>query len=281
MIDISYATLQAWLDEDAAGGDLTTHLLGIGKAPGVMRFATRHETVLSGCEAVVRLCGMEGITIVHTTPSGTLLPADTEFMRIEGSAAALHKIWKVAVNILESASGIATATAHFVETAKEHNPFVRIATTRKTPPGIRAHLLSAVSHGGALPHRMGLSETVLIFDEHIRFLGGAQALCTRLKAIKREALEKKITVEAHNEEDALRFAEAGIDILQVDKFTPSLLSELKKKLVDIRPDIIVAAAGGINQTNVADYVKAGADIIVTSSLYYAKAADISGKIYPL
>ena len=281
MIDIPYMTLQAWLEEDAGGGDLTTRLLGIGKARATLPFITRHEMILCGTEAVERLCRMEDITVVNSTPSGTLLPKGSEFMRLEGRASAIHKVWKVVLNILESASGIATQTAHFVETAKEHNPYIRVATTRKTPPGIRAHLLNAVSCGGAMPHRMGLAETVLIFDEHIRFLGGPEALCGRMKQIRVEALEKKITVEAHTEKDALRFAEAGADIIQVDKFTPVQLAGVKKTVQKNAPGVLIAAAGGINMTNVADYVKAGADLIVTSSLYYAKPADISGKIYPL
>ena len=174
MNDASYTTLQQWLDEDTANGDLTTKLLGIGQMEGTMVFTARHGMILCGSEEIEKICRLEDIKLVHTAPSGTLLKAKTEFMRLEGSASALHKVWKVALNIVESASGIATATAEFVESAKEHNPYVRIATTRKTPPGIRPFLLKAISHGGALPHRMGLSETVLIFDEHIRFLGGPE-----------------------------------------------------------------------------------------------------------
>jgi molybdenum transport protein len=281
MTHIPHTALAAWLDEDAGNGDLTTHLLGIGHQNGTMRFTTRHATVLCGSEEVAALCVQEGLNVPHTTPSGSLLREKTEFLRVEGSAAALHRVWKVAVNILESASGVATATADFVERAKEANPLVHVAATRKTPPGMRRLLFKAIACGGALPHRMGLGETVLIFDEHIRFLGGVETLCRRLPGIKRDAPEKKITVEAHNETDALRFAAAGADIVQVDKFTPFQLAGLKKELTKQHPAVLLAAAGGINQNNVADYVRAGADIIVTSSLYAAKPADIGGRIEPL
>ncbi len=281
MIRISDSTLRHWLDEDVYNGDLTTSLLGIGSHKGELLFTTRHATVLCGCEEVVRIAQMEGLQVVHTTPSGRMLGAKEEFLAITGNVAALHRIWKVTLNILEHASGVATYTAEIVEAAKDINPLVQIATTRKTPPGMRQLLIKAIMSGGAVPHRLGLSESVLVFEEHMAFMGGHDAFCAQLDHLHHLAPEKVLTVEAHDLESALKFARSGAQLLQVDKFSPAQVEALKSSLQKEGLPTRIAAAGGVNAANVADYVRSGADIIVTSAPYAAKPADISGKIHSL
>ena len=273
--------IERFLEEDIPYGDLTTHLLGIGRQPGEIRFSTRHETTLCGTEEAARLLEKCGCSITQQTPSGTLLAAGETFLKAIGPAQALHAGWKVAVNLLEYGSGIATRTARIVNAAREVNPCIAVLTTRKTFPGTKKLAIKAICSGGALPHRLGLSETVLVFKQHTVFLGGLEPLLRHVKTLKREALETKIIVEADSPEEALLIAGSGVDVVQVDKLPADQLKVLVDHVRQINPAVKVSAAGGINEQNAAEYAATGVDILVLSSVYFGKPADIGAVIVPI
>lgn len=270
--------IERFLDEDLPYGDLTTHLLGIGQQSGEISFTTRHETTLCGTEEAARVLEKCGCSITQTTPSGSLLPAGKIFLKATGPASALHAGWKVAVNLLEYASGIATRTAEIVTAAREINPCVAVLTTRKTFPGTKKLAIKAICSGGALPHRLGLSETILVFKQHTTFLGGLEPFLRQIDTLKREALETKIIVEADSPEEALMIAQSGVDVVQVDKLPPDQLKVLVDEVRQIKPLVKVSAAGGINEQNAAEYAATGVDILVLSSVYFGKPADIGASI---
>ena len=267
--------IDRFLKEDCPYGDLTTILLQIGARPGRITFRTRHETTLCCTEEAVRLLERQGCAVTVAEPSGTLLPEARVFLEATGPAESLHTAWKSAVNLLEAASAIATRTHLLVQSARSVNPVVEVVATRKVFPGTKAVAIKAVYAGGGLPHRLGLSESVLVFEQHRVFLGGAQELWTRLPGIKHRATEKKIAVEVIDEADALAAALAGADIVQVDKMGPEELGRLVQTLRATSPDIIIAAAGGVTQDNVEAYAATGVDLLVTSSMYWGKPADIA------
>jgi molybdenum transport protein len=95
-----------------------------------------------------------------------------------------------------------------------------------------------------------------------------------------QAPEKRIIVEAENADEALRIVQAGVDIVQIDNMSSQELSPLIRKIRHIAPTVKVSAAGGINEANVAEYAATGADIIVLSSVYFGKPADIGVRILP-
>ena len=144
-------------------------------------------------------------------------------------------------------------------------------------PGVKDLLMKAVTTGGAFPHRLGLSETVLVFDNHTRLMGGFDAFVEALPRIRRRCIEKKLFVEA-NGEQALVLARAGVDGLQFDKLTPEQLVPLVKEIREIDPHCTLIAAGGINPKNAAEYAATGVDGLVTTALYTAKPLDMSAKI---
>lgn len=96
--------------------------------------------------------------------------------------------------------------------------------------------------------------------------------------LKQIAPERKITVEVETIEQALTVAQFSPDILQLEKFTPQQLHHLRERLKFFDHIPSLAAAGGINPENIADYIEAGADIIVTSAPYYAKPCDVQVKL---
>ena len=270
--------IERFLEEDIPYGDLTTHLLGIGGQPGEISFSTRHETVLCCTEEAARVLEKCGCSITKQTPSGSQLGAGKIFLKATGPAQALHAGWKVAVNLLEYASGIATRTAGIVTAAREITPCIAVLTTRKTFPGTKKIAIKAVCAGGALPHRLGLSETVLVFKQHTVFMGGLEPFLRHLETLKREALETKIIVEADSPEEALLIAQSGVDVVQVDKLPADQLKALVEKIRQINPAVKVSAAGGINELNAAEYAATGVDILVLSSVYFGKPADIGATI---
>ncbi|RNC69184.1 MAG: ModD protein [Desulfuromonadales bacterium] len=272
--------LDRFLEEDCPYGDLTTHLLGIGPRPGRIAFSSREETVLCCTEEAARLLERCGARVIRMEPSGTRLAAGTEFLVAEGEAGALHTGWKVALNLLEYASGIASRTARIVAVARAANPSVVVATTRKSFPGTKKVAIKAIAAGGAIPHRLGLSETILVFRQHTAFLGGLEPFLGMIGDLRRRAPETAVMVEAESATDALAVA-AAPDVLQLDKIPPPELAELVPKLRHLAPRMRISAAGGISEANAATYAATGVDILVLSSVYFGKPADIGVRLEPL
>jgi molybdenum transport protein len=272
--------IERFIEEDVPYGDLTTHLLGFGNCPGRIIFSTREDTTLCCSEEAARVLQMCGATLTSCTPSGTKLSSGIEFLAAEGPAQALHTGWKVALNLLEYASGIASRTQRIVEKCKAVNPSLSVVTTRKSFPGTKKIAIKAITAGGALPHRFGLSETVLVFRQHTAFLGGLEAFLGTVAELKLKARETKIIIEADTREEALLIARSGADIVQLDKIAPAELADTVIAIRTANPDILISAAGGINESNAAEYAATGIDIIVLSSVYFGKPSDIGVSIQP-
>lgn len=270
--------IERLLDEDLPYGDLTTTLLGIEAQRGEIIFTAREHTVACCTEEAGRLLEKCGAKVTCMLPSGTVAEAGTIMLVAEGTAAALHAGWKVALNLLEYASGIATRTRLIVERARAANPGVNVVTTRKSFPGTKKIAIKAIMAGGALPHRLGLSESILVFSQHTLFLGGLEPFLHNIAAVKLKLPEHRILVEADTFEDALNIARAGADVVQVDKMEPNELHSLVKIIRSSSPGVAISAAGGINASNAADYAATGIDIIVLSSVYSGKPSDISAVI---
>jgi molybdenum transport protein len=242
---------------------------------GRMVFAARHETVVCCTEEAARLLEKLGCTVTSLEPSGTLLAAGQVFLEARGRADSLHVGWKAALNLLEAASGIATRTHTLVRTARASNPAIEVVATRKVFPGTKAVATKAVYAGGGLPHRLGLSESVLVFAQHVVFLEDLKDLWTRLPEVKNRAIEKKVAIEVNDQTDAVAAALAGADMVQVDKMEPEDLRTLVQAVRDVAPRVAVAAAGGITEENAGAYAATGVDLLVTSAMYWGKPADIA------
>lgn len=263
------ARLDAWLDEDAPFGDLTTDLLAIADVPGRITFAARDAMVLAGAAEAAALLRRAGAHPQDVRPRGTPLAAGETFLVADGPAGALHRTWKVAQTLVEHASGIATRARRVVDAA---GPGVVVACTRKSVPGAKALAVDAVRAGGAVMHRLGLSETVLVFPEHRAFLDGEPA--GWLPALKARAPERKIVVETDDVADAVTLVRAGADVLQLEKLSPAAVEEAVAAVRAVAPAVVVAAAGGVDETNAAAYARAGANVLVTSAPFFARPGEV-------
>ncbi|WP_174520439.1 ModD protein [Desulfolucanica intricata] len=278
MIYIPDEIIDRFIKEDVPYIDLTTLVMGIGGQPGKMEFFCRENAVLCGTEEVLRVFERLNIKKIDSKPSGTLLEPGEVFLRAEGKAEALHMAWKVSLNILEYCSGIATRTKKLVDLAGSVNPGITVVTTRKTFPGTKELAVKSVLAGGGFPHRLGLSETVLIFKQHLNFGGSLDDFIGTLNRVKSQACEKKIIVETENLEDALKLCRGGVDGIQFDKVPVSELKTYIERIRNSYPGVTLLAAGGINEKNIVEYARTGVNAIVTTSVYFGRPVDMSVRI---
>jgi molybdenum transport protein len=279
LVPVSDADIDRLIAEDVGFGDLTTAALGIGDIPAVIRFAARHPLVVCATEEAARIFGHLGADVRVLARSGRFAEPGTALLEASGPAAVLHAAWKAAQVLVEWASGIATAVHDVRRAAASVDPHVSVACTRKAAPLSRALAIKAVRAGGGTMHRTGLSDTVLVFPEHRAFLPQIDeaALIARLRAA---APERRLVVEVTDVASALRFAAAGADVLQLEKFTPMAVAELAAALAPLPHRPVLAAAGGISPANAAAYAEAGADVLVTSWPYAAGPRDVQVRLGP-
>ena len=260
--------LEFYLFEDCPYEDETTDLLCI-KGEVILRIITRVDGISACTEDLAEFYRRKGVEVLSFVESGSSFSSGDVIFEAKGDARMLFKLWRISQTFLSITCAIATATNKLVQLASSVNPNVIVATTRKTHPGFRKFELKAVIAGGGRVHRNSLSDSILITPNHLKFV-------SELRDIKSL---RKIEIEPRNVEEALKFAKIA-DVLLLDHYTPEGLGEVVPRLKSINPNLKVAVAGNINEGNIKDYAKF-ADIIVTSSPYYAKPLDFTTKIEPI
>jgi molybdenum transport protein len=269
---LSDEALFALLREDAPYGDLTTQGLGLGDRPGRVTFAARQPMTVCGTEEAVRLFMLCGAQAQVLAPTGQHVLAGTELLSAHGPAASLLLAWKVAQTLMEAASGIASEVARIVTSLRAAGHQQALACTRKSFPGTRALSAKAVTAGGGVMHRLGLSESLLLFPEHRLFVD--HSLDDTVGRLRRQQPEKRLVAEVGSLEEALALATAGADVLQLERFTPEAVRTCKLALHTSHLHPALAVAGGVNASNAVAYADAGADILVSSAPYHAAPRDV-------
>lgn len=281
----SNARIDAFIEEDVPYIDLTCEVLDIRNQPGEMEYFTRESCVLAGTDIARRIMRNLGCEVLASSEDGQLVSAGQTFFTVRGAAADLHAAWKVCLNVFDHLSAVATKTRSMVDAVHAVNPECEVLTTRKSMPGAKDLLTCAVMAGGAFPHRLGLSETVLVFEQHLAFFGGFNCFVEEMPRIKTRCVEKKLFVEA-DAKRAIALARAsagghGVDGIQLDKVPVSELAELVRRIRDIDPRITIIAAGGINPQNAGAYAACGVDGLATTAPFTAKPVDMSVCMRPL
>lgn len=281
----SNARIDAFIEEDVPYIDLTCEVLDIRNQPGEMEYFTRESCVLAGTDIARRIMRNLGCEVLASSEDGQLVSAGQTFFTVRGAAADLHAAWKVCLNVFDHLSAVATKTRSMVDAVHAVNPECEVLTTRKSMPGAKDLLTCAVMAGGAFPHRLGLSETVLAFEQHLAFFGGFNRFVEEMPRIKARCVEKKLFVEA-DAQRALALARAssdghGVDGIQLDKVPVSELAELVRRIREIDPRITIIAVGGINPQNAGAYAACGVDGLATTAPFTAKPVDMSVRMRPL
>jgi molybdenum transport protein len=271
--------LRALLSEDAPHGDLTTGALSLGATPAKIEFEARGPMTVAGIEAAARLLTLCGVRTQLKVRSGDTVPPATALLRGEGPADAVLLGWKVAQNLVEHSSGMAGAVAAMVRLLRQAGHAVPVACTRKCAPGTRWWAAQAIVAGGGVMHRLGLSETLLVFPEH-RALLGDTAWLAQLAALRGRLPERRRVVEVGDADSALAAAAAGAEVLQLERFAPGELRALRERLRTAGHTVRLAPAGGVTLANALAYAEAGADLLVSSAPYLAAPADVQVRIGP-
>jgi nicotinate-nucleotide pyrophosphorylase (carboxylating) len=221
--------------------------------------------------------GMELEAFVY---DGDRVESGTEFARIEGLAQVLLMGERVALNLVQRMSGIATETRRYVDAIEGTG--AQVVDTRKTAPGLRMLDKYAVQAGGGRNHRFGLDDGCLIKDNHIALAGGIQEAIKRAQDSVGHLM--KIEVEIGSIEDIAVALGAGADAILLDNMTPELLAQAVEA-VRSQPGgdgVLLEASGRITLANVRAYAETGVDLISVGALTHsAPAVDISFKIAPM
>ncbi len=264
------------LEEDLAGGDLTTEATVAVGTLAVGRAVAKSELVACGAEVFATVFRRvdPGLTVDVKVPDGALVPAGTELWRISGSARSILMGERTALNFVQRMSGTATLARRFVA-ALPAGSATRITDTRKTTPGLRALERWAVRQGGAFNHRDALGSAVLIKDNHIEAAGGIRAAIERSRARAPHTSRVEIEVESLAAlDEALG---AGADIVMLDNFAPAEVTEaVRRARARATGPALVEVSGGVTLERIAALAKAGVDVISVGALTHsAPAADIS------
>jgi nicotinate-nucleotide pyrophosphorylase (carboxylating) len=267
--------LLEFLEEDLGSGDITTDALFPTKEEGRAVIATKEAGILAGAEEASVLLDHFSLEYAFQTEDGEEITGGENIALIKGDIRIIMKVERLVLNLISRMSGIATHTRELSDLIAPHS--VSLMATRKTTPGFRFFEKKAVELGGALSHRHGLYDEILIKDNHLAKLGITDAV----KRASEKNPGKKVEIEISSKEDALEAVQSGADILLIDNLTPNEVKEIVKWLEKkgLRNEIILEISGGISRETILDYAKTGADRISVGALTTnSKWLDMSLKI---
>jgi nicotinate-nucleotide pyrophosphorylase (carboxylating) len=274
--------LRSFLAEDVGGGDITTNTLVAPMQRARGELIAKSPLVLAGIDLFVEvflLLDPTAATEIRYQDGEELAPGQIPAC-VTASACALLTGERVALNLLQRLSGVATLTQQFVRAVAGTG--AEILDTRKTTPGLRGLEKYAVRVGGGRNHRKDLGEAVLIKENHIRLAGGVAAALQAAEAAKGRA--KWIEIEVTNLDELRAALSHGPDIIMLDNMSPSLVQQSVEQVKAHSPErkIATEASGGITLGNVRQFAEAGVDWISVGALTHsATAMDLSFEIEPL
>lgn len=261
--------IQAALREDMPNGDLTTDSLALVPRYGQAKLIAKEDLVLSGTLPFEQtMLSLDPAAKVHWHfKEGDLVLNRQTICHITGDLIQILKAERVSLNFLGHLSGIATLTRCYVEKVKHTS--TKIIDTRKTMPAFRDLEKKAVVHGGGQNHRFGLSDAVLIKENHITVAGGLSKAVERI----REHTKERIEVECATLDDVREAIRMKVERVLLDNMS----NETMKAALDLMPDEMLAeASGNMNLTRVQSVAELGVDYISVGALTHsAPTADVS------
>jgi nicotinate-nucleotide pyrophosphorylase (carboxylating) len=272
-----FSQIGTFLSEDIGRGDITTQATVIRNSQAKGRFLAKESMVVAGLEAVEAVFSTldSQQQLEAFVSDGDEVEAGKVIARTSGFADVLLAGERLALNLMQRLSGIATLTKKYVSAIEGTN--AQIVDTRKTTPGLRMLEKYAVIAGGGRNHRYGLDDGVLIKDNHISLAGGVREAIFRAR--KAVGHLHKIEIEVSTEADLKDAIETGADILLLDNLSPEETARFVELARKASSGITLESSGGITLENVRAYAEAGVDLISIGALTHsARAMDISFKI---
>ena len=262
------------LDEDISYVDVTSDILLSKSDYSVAEMKTKAKGVIAGLEVAKRVFELvdPNLIIEILIEDGSYVLEHTVIFRVSGSSRSILKGERVALNLLQRMSGIATMSYYY---AKEVENFpMRVVDTRKTTPGLRILEKYAVKLGGCSNHRFNLSDAVMIKDNHIKAVGSIKKAVDLAKQEVPHTTKIEVEVASLNQlEEAL---DSGADIIMLDNMSNELMAEAVKIN---QGKAILEASGNITRERLKSIAEVGVDVVSVGALTHSvKAFDISMNI---
>lgn len=257
------------LDEDLGRGDVTSRVtLGADGPPILAELNTRETIVAFGLDIAAAVFALVDprIEVERHCPEGARLDKGAVLLTVRGPAHHVLAAERTALNFAQRLSGVATLSKRYADAVAGTK--ARVVDTRKTTPGFRALEKAAVLAGGCGNHRFDLGSGILIKDNHIAACGSVRAAVEAAKAKAPHPL--RIEVEVTNLSELDEALAAGAEIVLLDNMTPGQV-EVAAARAHGR-GIIVEVSGGITLATIADYARAGADLISVGALTHSAPA---------
>jgi nicotinate-nucleotide pyrophosphorylase (carboxylating) len=259
------------LQEDLGPGDITSAVIIPENAEASAVFLAKQAGTLAGLPLLKRIFLQldPHVTSSELLVDGSRFVAGSVLCKISGNARALLGGERVALNLLQRLTGIATQTSEFVDLASPHG--ISILDTRKTTPLFRKLEKYAVQMGGAVNHRFGLFDGVMVKDNHLQLEPDFKKILERFKTQGYPA--EKVEIEVTSAKMLLRGIEAGVVWFLLDNMSPSEIRECVKWK---RPGMRYEVSGGVSRSNFEEFLIRGVDAISIGALTHSvKSADIS------
>lgn len=267
-------SIRYWLKEDVGSGDVSTGVtIPAGhESKGIIH--AKDSGVIAGIPVAQLVFEVVDpmLTFTPLVKDGDTVTKGTILAEVEGSTHSILTGERLALNLLQRMSGIATRTRSFVE-ALEGLP-TRLVDTRKTTPGHRMLEKYAVRTGGGANHRFGLYDAVMIKDNHIKGAGGIAQAVGRARANIPHTMT--IEVETESLEQVEEALAAGADIIMLDNMSPELMKEAVRRIKAKAPHVKTEASGNVSLQTVRGIAESGVDVISVGRLTYSfESLDIS------
>jgi nicotinate-nucleotide pyrophosphorylase (carboxylating) len=264
-LEIEEAVTRALNEDLGRAGDITSTATVPEETPGRAVAVARKAGVISGLPLVAQTFRRLSpqIEIEPHARDGASIKAGAKLMTIAGDARAILAAERSALNFLGHLSGIATATAAFVQRIAHTR--ARVICTRKTTPGLRALEKYAVRCGGGFNHRFGLDDAMLIKDNHIAVAGGIRAVLTRAKQAAGHLV--KIEIEVDSLDQLKEVLEVGLaDVVLIDNFS---LEAMRSAVAMVAGSLVIEASGGITLDSAAAIAETGVDYLSSGALTHS------------
>ena len=264
-----FSQVGAFLNEDIGRGDITTQSTVMRSQSAKGRFIAKEAMVVCGLEAAEAVFSTldSQQQIEAFVADGDEVEAGKVIARTSGFADVLLAGERLALNLMQRLSGIATLTRRYVQAVEGTGALV--VDTRKTAPGLRMLEKYAVTTGGGRNHRFGLDDGVLIKDNHLRLAGGIAPAVVRARA----ATDLPVEVEAETLAQVREAVEAGADTILLDNMT---LGELREAVALVDGRAKLEASGGVTLETVRAIAETGVDLVSAGALTHsARSLDVS------
>lgn len=256
--------LRQWLLEDLGRGDRTSAGLFSGEVcQGKAEWVVKEEGIIAGLPIAARVFQLldARVCFASMVAEGEFCSLGTKIAEIEGSQEALLTGERVALNLAMRLSGIASLTKQYTE--KIADLPTKLVDTRKTTPGLRILEKYATQIGGAINHRLGLDDAVMIKDNHIEAAGGIK----RAIALIRENMPYPLTIEVEtsNLEQVEAALEHGADIIMLDNMSLAMMRQAVTVIRKCNDKIKIEASGNITLETIRSVAETGVDYISSSA----------------